>query len=91
MRRTWGWLAAAVVVCGGCAGTAETEQAVAANEEDLVCERVTRTGSRIGRKVCMTQAQWDAAREGSRAASGSAVEDIQRRATQVGAPPGGGP
>jgi len=64
--------------------TAETQQvavqADARDPEAIRCKRYAETGSRIGKKVCMTNAEWDKTAEASR----EAVERIQRSSVQGG-------
>ncbi len=57
------------------------EQTVAARDPDQVrCKTYAETGSRIGKKVCKTNAQWEADARASR----EATQAIQRSASQVG-------
>lgn len=57
------------------------EQAVAARDPEKVrCKTYAETGSRIGKKVCKTNARWE---EDARA-SREAAESIQRDALQAG-------
>ena len=90
-------LAAALVVGIGCATTvvAETSTTVdprevqqAAVEDPKVCKRITPTGSRIARRICFKQSEWDAMREGGqRAARDAATEESQYGYRGIG--PGG--
>ena len=50
----------------------------AATEDPMVCKRFTPTGSRIARRFCYRQSEWDAMREGGqRAARDAAIEQSQ--------------
>lgn len=50
-----------------------------ADEEELICRNERVIGSRLPQRVCGTQRQWDAMREGSR----ETTRDIQRRPTGI--------
>ncbi|RLQ22157.1 hypothetical protein DWB85_09495 [Seongchinamella sediminis] len=62
--------------------TAAAAEQVAVNDRDdpnaIRCKRYAQTGSRLGKKVCKTNAQWD---ELARAAK-EATDTIQREALQ---------
>jgi len=70
---------AAVVAFGTTSGIAQVASietarpaAKAQDPNKLICERVEKTGTRLGaRRVCMTAAQWDAQRSEQR-------EDLER-------------
>ena len=50
----------------------------AAVADPKVCKRITPTGSRIARRFCLKQSEWDAMREGGqRAARDAAIEESQ--------------
>jgi hypothetical protein len=51
---------------------ADAEKAEA--KEELVCERIAETGTRLSKRVCKTRAQWDA----DRANAKEATDAIQR-------------
>lgn len=62
-------------------GAAEQQVAVNDNRDDpnaIRCKRYAQTGSRLGKKVCKTNAEWD---EAARAAK-EATDTIQREALQ---------
>jgi len=60
----------------------------AAIEDPMVCKRMTPTGSRIVRRYCRKQSEWDAMREGGqRAARDAAIERSQYGYREIG--PGG--
>ena len=75
------------------ASTSPVEEQVAVNDSDdrddpnaMRCKRYAETGSRIGKKVCKTNAQWE---EAARAAK-EATDTIQREALQGRGDLGGG-
>lgn len=60
----------------------------AAMQDPKVCKRITPTGSRIARRYCFKQSEWDAMREGGqRAARDAAIERSQYGYREIG--PGG--
>lgn len=60
----------------------------AATEDPMVCKRMVPTGSRIQRRYCLKQSEWDAMREGGqRAANDAIVEESQFGYRGIG--PGG--
>ena len=62
----------------------------AAMQDPKVCKRITPTGSRIARRYCFKQSEWDAMREGGqRAARDAAIEKSQYGYREIG--PGGTP
>ncbi|QIB65496.1 hypothetical protein [Kineobactrum salinum] len=62
----------------GCAGTANpANQVAAADQEGMRCKTMIKTGTRLGTKVCKTEAQWRQDARDSR----EATEDIQRTST----------
>ena len=82
-------LATLLGLTAGCAGTANNSgspanQVAASGNENVRCKTVIKTGTRLGTKVCKTEAQWDADARSSR----EATEDIQRTSTQGSSPPG---
>ncbi len=85
-----GLLAAAGLAAQAGTGTpsdpAETRREV--TEDPMVCKRMAPTGSRIQRRYCLKQSQWDAMREGGqRAANDAIVEESQFGYRGIG--PGG--
>ena len=89
----------AICLTGGAvfsaSATAETSTSVdpadvqrAAIEDPMVCKRMMPTGSRIVRRYCRKQSEWDAMREGGqRAARDAAIEESQFGYRGIG--PGG--
>lgn len=76
---------ASLAACTQVQGTEAEAVTVAANGEELVCERVDIPGKLYPGKVCMTQAQWDRQKENARDAAGT----IQRKALGTGDPNAG--
>ncbi|TQV74199.1 hypothetical protein FKG94_16460 [Exilibacterium tricleocarpae] len=59
---------------------AEPKQAAAPKRSKRICKRMAPTGSRLGKKVCGTQEQWDrAARD-----SAEALRGVTRKSAQGG-------
>ncbi|TNF88347.1 MAG: hypothetical protein EP301_05130 [Gammaproteobacteria bacterium] len=59
-----------------------------AMEDPKVCKRITPTGSRIARRFCFRQSEWEAMRDGGqRAARDAAIEESQFGYRGIG--PGG--
>jgi hypothetical protein len=48
--------------------------------DPVVCKREMQTGTRIARRVCMRQSQWDLVKE----AGSKMATDVQRRTVQTG-------
>jgi len=63
----------------------EAESAVAA-EDELVCKKIQVTGSKIGKRVCGTQAQWDARNNRTSEEAQDAVREIGRQSSFPAAP-----
>lgn len=73
--------AAASTAAGSSAATPAPEQVAANDNEDpnaIRCKRYAETGSRLGKKVCKTNAQWDEAARNAK----EATDTIQREALQ---------
>ncbi len=84
---------ASLLLVSGCAGhsgsstsqaqtQAQAQSQVAQSKDDpnaVHCENVIRTGSRIGKKVCKTNAQW----EEERRVAKEATEAVQRGGAQT--------
>ncbi len=51
-------LGSVLLVFAACAGPSATDGAVADGEK-VRCETITPVGSRLGKRVCMTEAEWD--------------------------------
>lgn len=67
------------------ASVGEEKQVAAAEDPDKkVCKYIATPGSRLGRKTCMTKAEWERIREDSR----EAVDKLQRQNTAPGLPQG---
>lgn len=79
-------IAALFLLTAGCAGSppANSELA-AANTENLRCKTIIKTGTRLGTKVCKSEAEWDRDARDSK----EAIEDIQRTSTHGPAAQGG--
>lgn len=70
---------------GGTASTASTSSQVATSDgENLRCKTVVKTGTRLGTRVCKSEAQWEQEARTSR----EATENIQRTSTHGSSPPG---
>jgi len=61
----------------------QANQAKSATHERVVCETDQVLGSLVPRRICMTQSQWDSAREGARRAIRDQAQDV-RPHTQTG-------
>ena len=44
---------------------ASTAETTGAGRQKMICKKITPTGSRLGKRVCGTQEQWDAASKAS--------------------------
>ncbi len=69
---------------GATAEQVATAESKAAIEDPRVCKRETQIGTKISKRVCKKQSEWDAI-EG---AGSQMTAEIQRRATQAGNPTG---
>lgn len=82
-------LLASVTLLTACAGTGnpagQANQVAAADNENMRCKTIIKTGTRLGTKVCKTEAQWDRDARDSR----DATESIQRTSTHGPGPEGG--
>ncbi len=73
---------------GSSAGGAEVAAAESPRKEDdpRVCKLITQVGTKVARRVCVRQSDWDAMQ-----GTGSKVTtDMQNRAVQAGNPTNGG-
>lgn len=84
-------LAAALGLVTGCAGTgapgsaSQADQVAANSTENVRCKTIIKTGTRLGTKVCKSEAQWEQDARDSR----EATESIQRTSTHGPGPDGG--
>lgn len=78
-------VAALFSLVAGCAGSPPGgSELAAANTENLRCKTMIKTGTRLGTKVCKTNAEWDREARDSR----EATESIQRTSTHGPGPEG---
>lgn len=68
------------------APSAAAEPAAEAADEELVCNKIEVTGSKIGKRVCGTQAQWDARNRRTSEDAQDAVRSVGERSQFPGAP-----
>jgi hypothetical protein len=64
---------------GAAAPTAAADPAAAAPADELVCKKIEVTGSKIGKRVCGTQAQWDARNRRTSGEAQDAVRSVGER------------
>lgn len=87
---------AAMALLAACSSTAPPQAASSANTgeemtqeiastEQLICRNIIKTGTRLGTRVCKTEAQWQQESQGSR----DAVNAIQNNSAQSAGPGGG--
>jgi len=68
------------------APSAAADSATEAPEEELVCKRIERSGSKIGTRVCGTQAEWDARNRRTSEEAQDAVRSVGERSQFPAAP-----
>lgn len=79
-------LAALALLIAGCTGTPPPGgEMAAADSDNLRCKTIIKTGTRLGTKVCKSEAAW----EQDARTSKEATEDIQRSSTHGPAAQGG--
>ena len=65
---------------------ASAEPAAVAVEEELVCKKIQLTGTKIAKRVCGTQAQWDARNRRTSEEAQDAVREVGQRSQFPAAP-----
>lgn len=79
-------IAALFLLTAGCAGSPPaTSELAAASTGDLRCKTIIKTGTRLGTKVCKSEAEWERDARDSK----EATENIQRTSTHGPAAQGG--
>ena len=57
----------------------QTAKAKSATKERIICETEQVLGSLLPRRLCMTESQWSAARDGARRAVRDQAQDVEPR------------
>lgn len=78
--------AAEAQAAAAAAPSAAADAAAQAPEEELVCKKIEVTGSKIGKRVCGTQAQWDARNRRTTDEAQDAVRSVGERSQFPAAP-----
>lgn len=78
-------LAATLAACSPLSDPPQYAEADVDQPDHVTCRTVAKTGTRLGTKVCRTNADWaQSSRDGR-----EAMEQIQRQSTHTATPPGG--